>query len=233
LQLVHNPVDLRGQSIPVDGRDALDTEFSMRLIFLLIFLIGAAIGIGYPYAVRNLPGQQMGTWRVYDSVGGFRPVEVPLAAADAPVEVLVEVTSSSAPQAAGNAALLTITAASGGRTVLAATLGLAGAAVRDDTPQTLQKIYRIDAGSITEVEDGVHTFTLGPGDADGIDIQSADLILLAGAGAYDQRAQPLGFSMMAIGFIGFVLAMRRGRPERNPNSQPPGPRWGRGGGEPR
>ncbi len=203
----------------------------MRLLFLLIFLIGAAIGVGYPYVIRNIPAQEIGTWRAYDNVGGFRPVEATLAATDAPVRVLVDVTAAT-PEAAGNAAILTITAASGGRTVLAETLGLAGATVRDDTPQTLQKIYRIDAGSIAEVEDGVHTITLGPGDADGVDIQSADLILLAGAGAYDQRAQPLGFSMMAIGFIGFVLALRRGRSERNQNSQPPKPRWGRGG-EPR
>ncbi|NGO52471.1 hypothetical protein [Allomesorhizobium camelthorni] len=204
----------------------------MRLLFLLIFLVGAAIGVGYPYVIRNLSGHEIGTWRVYDGVGGFRPIEATLGATDTPVRVLVDITSSATLQAAANAAVLTITAAGGGRTVLAETLGLAGATTRDDTPQTLQKIYRIDAGAIDEIEDGVHTFTLGPGDAEGIDMESVDLILLAGAGAYDQRAQPLGFSLMAIGFIGFVLAMRRGRPERNPNSQPPKPRWGRGG-EPR
>ena len=204
----------------------------MRLLFLLIFLIGAAVGVGYPYVIRNFSGHEIGTWRVYDSVGGFRPIQATLGATDAPVRVLVDVTSPAVPQAAENAAILTITAAADGRTVLAETLGLAGATVRDDTPQTLQKIYRIDAGAIAEVDDGVHTFTLGPGDAEGIDIQSAELILLAGAGPYDQRARPVGFSLMAIGFIGFVLAMRRGRPERNPNSQPPKPRWGRGG-EPR
>jgi hypothetical protein len=205
----------------------------MRLLFLLIFLVGVAIGVAYPYAGANRPGQQVGSWRVYDSVGGFRPVEATLAADDAPVEVLVEVASSSTPQVARNTAVLTITAATGGRTVLAETLALAGAAVHDDTPQTLRKIYRIDAGAITEVESGVYTFTLGPGDAEGIDIESVDMVLLAGAGAYDRRAQPLGFSLMAIGFIGFVLALRRGRPERNQNSQPPKPRWGRGGSEPR
>jgi hypothetical protein len=204
----------------------------MRVLFLLIFLIGAAIGIGYPYVIRNFSGHEIGTWRVYDSVGGFRPIEAPLGAADAPVRVLIDVASSAAPEATGNAAILTITAAAGGRTVLAVTLGLAGATVRDDSPQTPQKIYRIDAGAIAEVEDGIHTFTLGPGDAEGVDIESVDLILLAGVGAYDQRAQPVGFSLMAIGFIGFVLALRRAKPERNPNSQPPKPRWGRGG-EPR
>lgn len=202
----------------------------MRLLFLLIFLIGAAIGVGYPYVIRNFSGNEIGTWQVYDSVGGFRPVEATLGATDTPVRVLVDVTSSAMPQATETAAVLTITAAAGGRTVLAETLGLAGATVRDDTPQTLQKIYRINAGSIAEIEDGVHTFTLGPGDAEGIDIESVDLVLLAGAGAYEQRAQPVGFSLMAIGFIGFVLALRRGRSERNPNSQPPKPRWGRGGG---
>ena len=204
----------------------------MRLLFLLVFLIGAAIGVGYPYVILNFPAQEIGTWRVYDSVGGFRPVQATLAAADAPVQVLVDVMSLSMPPASEGAAILTITAAAGGRTVLAETLGLAGATVRDDSPQTPQKIYRIDSGAIDEIEDGVHTFTLGPGDAEGVDMESVDLILLARAGAYDQRAQPLGFSLMAIGFIGFVLAMRRGRPERNPNSQPPKPRWGRGG-EPR
>ncbi|WP_353642006.1 hypothetical protein [Mesorhizobium sp. WSM2239] len=201
----------------------------MRLLFLLIFLIGAAMGVGYPYVIRNFSGHEIGTWRVYDSVGGFRPVDATLGATDAPVRVLVDITSTAAPEVAENAAILTITAAAGGRTVLAETLGLAGATARDDTPQTPQKIYRIDAGAIAEVEDGVHTFTLGPGDAEEVDIEAVDLILLAGAGAYDQRAQPLGFSLMAIGFIGFVLALRRGKPDRNPNSQPPKPRWGRGG----
>jgi hypothetical protein len=201
----------------------------MRLLFLLIFLIGAAIGIGYPYVIRNFSDHEVGTWRVYDSVGGFRSVDATLASTDSPVHAYVDLASATAPEAVGSAAVLTITAATGERTVLAETLGLAGATSYDDSPQTFQKVYRIDAGSIAEIEDGVYTFTVGPGDAEGIDIQSADLILFAGAGAYDERAQPLGFTLMAIGFIGFVLAMRRGRPERNPNSQPPGPRWGRGG----
>ena len=45
----------------------------------------------------------------------------------------------------------------------------------------------------------------------------------------DGRAQPIGFSLMAIGFVGLVLSLKRGRShQENPNSQPPAPRWGRG-----
>ncbi|MER9236146.1 hypothetical protein NKI56_29540, partial [Mesorhizobium sp. M0622] len=52
---------------------------------------------------------------------------------------------------------------------------------------------------------------------------------LGGAGPVQSaRARPIGFSLMATGLVGLVLAFRFGgrRPE-NPNSQPP-PRWGRG-----
>ncbi len=58
-------------------------------------------------------------------------------------------------------------------------------------------------------------------------MRSVDLILRRGAAKLDARIQPVGFALMAIGFIGLVLALRAGRRNKNPNSQPP-PRWGRG-----
>ncbi|RUU08829.1 hypothetical protein EOD08_36085, partial [Mesorhizobium sp. M6A.T.Ca.TU.002.02.2.1] len=57
-----------------------------------------------------------------------------------------------------------------------------------------------------------------------------DLLLRSGVGEIDSRARPVGFSLMAAGLIGLLLALRfggGGRPQ-NPNSQPPPPRWGRG-----
>ena len=80
--------------------------------------------------------------------------------------------------------------------------------------------------------DGAYTFTVGPGDMDEIQMRSVDLVLRGGVGAYDERVQPFGFVLSAVGFIGLVIALRRakggGRPQ-NPNSQPPPPKWGRGG----
>ncbi|TIT20365.1 MAG: hypothetical protein E5W70_21685, partial [Mesorhizobium sp.] len=76
---------------------------------------------------------------------------------------------------------------------------------------------------------GPYIFTVGPGDAEGIPMRAVDIVLRSAAGEVDRRARPVGFSLMAAGLVGLVLAFRFGgrRPE-NPNSQPPPPRWGRG-----
>lgn len=203
----------------------------MRLIALLIFLAGAALGLGYPWVIDHYGAREIGTWRVHDAASGFHPIVAKLAAADAPVTAIVDITAVRPPNLVAGQSVLTITAATAGRTVLAETLDLADATVRDDTPQTLQQIFRLEAGEIAAVADGDYTFTVGPGDAEDVDLVSVDLILSGGAGAYDERVQPIGFSVMAVGFILLVLAFRRGGnpPAGNPNSQPPPPRWGRGG----
>ncbi|TGT18453.1 hypothetical protein EN815_35665, partial [Mesorhizobium sp. M4B.F.Ca.ET.172.01.1.1] len=64
----------------------------MRFLCLLLLIAGAAIGIFYPWAMSNFSGHAIGTWRVYEG-GRFRPVTVQLAASDAPVRVLVDLTA--------------------------------------------------------------------------------------------------------------------------------------------
>lgn len=200
----------------------------MRFLFLLMLLVGAAIGIGYPFLIQNFSGHEIGIWRIYDRASGFRPVEATLDPADAPVRVLVDMTSLGSPRLSGGHTVLTITAATAGRTVLAETLDFVNATPHPGSPQSGEKLFRDDAGVISKVEGGAYSFTVGPGDAEGIEMKSVDLVLRAGAAANDQRAQPVGFTLMAVGFIGFVLASRRGAGGR---PQPPAPRWGRAGGE--
>ncbi|WP_274629401.1 hypothetical protein [Arvimicrobium flavum] len=206
----------------------------MRFVFLLVLLSGAAVGVGYPWYVHNFSGDLIGTWRAYDRASGFRSFDAPLAEADAPVRVLVDLTALGTPTFEQDRTVLTITAATGGRTVIADTLSFHNSASpREVSPQTSDKIFRAEAGLIDPVAPGIYTFTLGPGDADAINMRSVDVVLRSDAAMLDPRAQPLGFALMAVGFIGLVAASRRrrGGPPQNPNSQPPPPRWGRNAGD--
>lgn len=203
----------------------------MRILFFLVFLAGLALGVGYPLMVENAPQREIGSWPVYDLAGGFRPAEAMLTTDDAPVHILLDITTVGAPSFSSDRTVLTLTADFGSRTILAKTLSFSGVTPHLESPQSSGRIFREKVGVIPEVRDGAYVFTAGPGDADGVEIASARLILRGGGAVYDDRVQPTGFMLMAIGFIGFVIAMRRGggRPQ-NPNSQPPPPRWGRNAG---
>jgi hypothetical protein len=155
-------------------------------------------------------------------------VEENLSPADAPVRVLVDMTSIGSVTLSGAQTALTLTASLDGRTVLASTLTFAHQEPRPDSPQASGTIYRDEAGMIDPVEGGRYRFVIGPGDAEGIDMRSVELVLRAGAFDLDPRAVPVGYMLMAIGFIGFVLALRRGRKPKTPPAPPP-PKWGRGG----
>jgi hypothetical protein len=203
----------------------------MRFLFVLILLAGTGIGVIYPWAMTDFSGHEIGTWRVYEQ-GRFKPLTVPLGGRDAPVRVLVDLTARAERIVSQQRTVLTLTAATNGRTVLASTLQFNHADnPRQASPQLPDKIFRDEAGLIATVSPGPYTFTVGPGDAEGIPMRAVDLILRSGVGETDSRARPVGFSLMTVGLIGFLLALRfggsGGRPE-NPNSQPPPPRWGRG-----
>lgn len=195
----------------------------MRVIFLLMFLAGLAVGIGYPFAVQNVSGYEIGRYGAYDRQGGFRVVEENLAPADAPVRVLVDMTSLGSLTLDGATTVLTLTATVEGRTVMASTLTFAHQQPRSDNPQSGGMIYRDEAGMIDPVESGRYRFVLGPGDADGIEMRSAEIVLRAGAFDLDPRAVPVGYTLMALGFVGFFVSLNR----RKKTPPPPPPKWGR------
>jgi len=204
----------------------------MRFLCVLLLIAGAAIGIFYPWAMSNFSGHAIGTYRVYEG-GRFRPATVQLAASDAPVRVLVDLTARAERVAGQQRTVLTLTAANGGRTALASALSFNHTDnPRQASPQLPDKIFRDEAGVIDKVTPGPYVFTVGPGDAEGIDMRAVDLILRAGTGSIDARARPAGYGLLGAGLLGLVLSLAFGRgnkPPQNPNSQPPPPRWGRNG----
>ena len=201
----------------------------MRFLFFLILLAGIAVGVAYPWAMTNFSGHEIGSYRVFEQ-GRFKPVTVALSAGDAPVRVLVDLTARAERIVSQQRTVLTLTAATGSRTVLASTLQFNHADnPRQVSPQLPDKIFRDEAGVIETVSPGAYLFTVGPGDADDIPMRAVDLVLRSGAGEIDSRARPVGYGLIAVGLIGFLLTLAFGgrRPE-NPNSKPPPPRWGRG-----
>lgn len=201
----------------------------MRFVFLLVLLIGAAVGFGYPWAITRLAGHEIGTWRVQDAVGGFRPVETALASSDAPVNMVLDVTGITLDAVGVGGSLVTLTVATDDRTVFAMPVDAAGAKKREDSPQTAQPVYRLEAGTLTDIQDGNYRFTLGLGDGAPALFQTVDLHLFGGFGAYDPRAQPIGLCIMAVGFIGLAISLgrRRGAAGTAPEDAVK-KRWGRG-----
>lgn len=206
-----------------------------RFFAVLVFLFGAALAFGYPILAERLPPRPIGTWPVYLAATGFMsPIDARLTPDDAPVLVYVDLTSAGSPKFDKDRAVLTLTASFEGKTLLAEPLSFEDAVARDDTPQTPELIYRTRAGVIETVEaDSFYRFSVGPGDAEGIDMAKVDLVLEHGPPEADSRAQPVGFTVMAIGAVAFLLSLRGGSssPPPNPNSKPPPPRWGRAAGE--
>ena len=199
----------------------------MRFFFLIILLAGLALGIGYPWTVANFSGTELERRTVYTRGEGFIPTTVGMSADDAPVRVMVDMTSIGAMTLSGERTVLTLTATVKNHTVLANTLTFAHQEPRPDNPQAGGMIYRDEAGVIDPVEDGDYVFVVGPGDADGIEMRSAELVLRRDAGSIDERYIPVGYVLMAVGFIGLVLSLTRGRRRDEPPAGPPPPKWGR------
>ena len=198
------------------------------LRFLLLALVIAGIGLlfGYPRYLDGMSRQTFGTWRVYDVPGGFRPAAPLIAGETDPSEVLVDMTVDGSATFDGGP-VLEVSATSAGKPVLDRLLTFEGSEAHTPSPQAFERVYRASAGVIGPRLDNPVLIAVTPAGGD-LPIRQINVLLRRLVTA-DPRIKPAAFTMIAVGFVGFVLAMRPGRP-RNPNSQPPPPRWGRNAG---
>lgn len=195
----------------------------LRILFSLMFVVGILLGIIYPLAAKHIAGYEIGRWRVFERDAGFTPAEAMLSPAEAPVFVAVEIETDAPLRAGEGRSVMTVTATSPGEKVMFHRhLAFAGTGVRE-SPQARNLRYRDEPGTLEGV-DGRHEFVFAAGKDMEPSILTADLILNAGAFDLDARAEPSGFTLMALGLVGFFMTLRRGGQPKAPPPQ----RWGRG-----
>ena len=196
----------------------------MRLLFLALLLLGILLGLVYPWAESGR-GYEIGRWRIYDRVFGFKEIEILLPTNQSQIVVRAEISTPAPAEGTERNAVMTMTVSVNDQTELVHYFTLDGVEPRIISPQLPGRTYAFDAGMIYRPVEQAYTFSFGAGDVE-IDMATADLILIGGTSEVDEAVPPLGYGMMGIGFIGLLLTFRRRR--QNPNSQPPAPRWGRG-----
>ncbi|QND52537.1 hypothetical protein HB779_11940 [Phyllobacterium sp. 628] len=197
----------------------------MRKLLLLLLIAGVGLGIGYPWYVYNFSGVEIGSWRVFDRPGPYKPVTVPLKASDGPVRIFADMQPLRSFIPAEGRTALTSIVTRGGKDVLVKTLSYADAkATNRGSPQG-PRVYRDRIGDIDPVEAGDYTIAIGPGDVDGLEVAQVDVVLRKGAATVDKRIIPAGLTMIAVSLFGLIRLGRRRR-IATPDMPPP-PKWGR------
>ncbi|MGN7771069.1 hypothetical protein [Phyllobacterium sp. 22552] len=197
----------------------------MRFVFLFLLVLGVVFGIGGPWAALNFSGEEIGTWRVYDRPGPYKPVTVALKAEDAPVRAFVDMQTLRNFIPTVSRTALTAVVTHNGKDVLVETLNYTGSkATNKGSPQG-QQIYRDEIGDINPAQDGDYLFMLGPGDFDGLEVAHVDLVLRKNASIVDWRIMPAGIALIVISIAGLLFLRRRRR--ATPVSVPPQSKWGR------
>ena len=197
----------------------------MRFFLLVLLGFGGLLSIIYPWAAETVRGYDLGNWRVVDRGAGFTEARLEAAPSETPIWISLEVYTDGPIDNPDGAILLTMTTTVDGRTIRAETFTFEGMEPRILSPQSPERLYRLQPLKIVEVEGDAYVFVLGPGEDD-FPLIAIDLVAEAGAIDLDPAVPVVGYAIMAISGVLFLLTLRRRR--KNPNEMPPPPRWGRG-----
>lgn len=196
----------------------------MRLIaatvFFLVAAFGVLIGVVYPWAATHQSGEEIGRWRVFDAATGFAAIETPVPRGGEFVLARLEI-GASLPLDARDGVVLTMTVTSDDWTISAQDFSLEKAVQHGGSPQNPALSYTLESEPIyLTAGDEPYRFAFGHG-AGEAPLTFVDMTLVGGVYEFDEVVPPIGWGMMAAGFLGFALTLR-GR--RKP---PSAPKWGR------
>ncbi len=205
----------------------------MRKLFFLMILAGVGIGFGYPWFLENRSGKNVGTYTVYRQTTGFTPVDVVLSQSQSPVRVFADLTPLKGYYPDTTSTVLTFTASTGGKTVLATRMNFVASSVEAKNLQNSEKIFRDRAGDLVITAPGTYHFVVGEGDLEGLSLKKVDLVLRQNAVEIDPRAFPIGMGLFGLGVFGMISWRRRdakipvGQTTTPPPAEPEKPKWGR------
>ena len=200
----------------------------MRFFSVLMILAGLILGFGYPWYQYNMTGAEIGTYRVYQRGGQFKPFDVIISQSQAPVRVFVDMVPLQGYYPSQAQTMLTLTASTGGHTVLASSLNYTASTEESKNLQNSDKVFRDTAGDLLTVTPGSYRFVVGEGDVEGLSLKTVDLVLRSNAEETDPRAMPAGIGLFALGFLIFVRARKSANVVAAAEAEKP--KWGRDAG---
>lgn len=197
----------------------------LRILFLLLTIAGILAGIAYPFVVQNFGGYEVARRFVPVANEGFRAVEIELNSVDSPVRVLVDYTSRSQVNAVMASAELEMVVSHDRSVVARERLRFVHSTPGEGSVQSGRYVYRATGGIVELPESGAYVFRFALVGETTLQPESVELIVMASAIEWDPRVQPVGYALMALGFVGFIIAMTQ-RSKTRPAAKPR-PRWGR------
>lgn len=195
----------------------------MRMMFLILVLVGLVLAIAYPFAVQNLGGYDIGQYEVYAPDTGFVPIEVELSDEEDPVRILVDYHTSSRLNAVMASAKLSLTVLRGSERAFTRELEFIHSTPGENSVHSGRYVIRLTGGIINPVGTESYTFAFSPLGESKLVPDRIQMILKASAIEWNPGVQILGYCILAVGALGFIVLLVRGR---RGTSQPR--RWGRG-----
>ena len=179
----------------------------MRILGILLVSAGLFSIVLTGFSERgSTPPVEIGRFNAYTQYTGFKTVTVDLSAADAPLRVVLESAIPLETRHTDGETTLTLVVNSANRTI--------ATAVPLISPETASVTETgsvvVEVLEIPRLENGPYTLVLGKGDRDELGIVSAHLVL-EHLGRQNDRFAPLGFTLVAVGALMFLLGLRRRR----------------------
>lgn len=197
----------------------------MRTLFFLVFLAGCILAFGYPAAIEALSSRVIAAQALYSDGGSFQPVEIELAAEQAPLRIDVEIQARGTqfPEYGG----VDLQVSRNGRSELESALDIRAFEIVSEGVEGSGAVLRTTAGVLQSLSSGTYRFEASGRDYNTAGISQIGIILRANALQEDKRIAPMGYVLTAIGLVGFLMAVRRHR-VRGKVATRSNPRWGRG-----